>query len=325
MTDAVPWLARRVLHQGVLCHLAARTPSGPHLTPVVYVFDGGRVWLTTSRRSVKARAWKQDRTVAGMVRAGELAVSFRGRVRTYDAFDPLSWPAATVGGPWLIRAATRFTFKNARFFAGYAADAGRVPLAWSPPGRVFARVGPELGWVVKEGAIVERWGADEPRGARFRRSFQELPRGRGLDLGVPARIRRVIGASGTGAVGFQPEVGEPTVLPVRWRRVGAEGAFDAVAARALIDLTGAGPDVPAALTLDHASTWRASDMSGMLIRGTAALYATGETRRGVAAMQERIRLLGTPEDALDDAVLVRIRPSRVVWWQGWTSGTVASR
>lgn len=326
MTDLVPWSARRLLHQGVLCHIAVRTPSGPHLTPVVFVYDGGRVWLTTSRRSVKARTWKQDRVVAGMVRAGEAAVTFQGKVRTFDAFDPLSWPAATAGAPWLIRAGTRFTFKNARFFAGYAVDAGRVPLAWSPPGRVFARVGLAHGWVLGEdGGIAEAWGEAEPAGARFRRSFQELPRARGLDLGVPAKIRRVLGASGAGALAVQPEGAGPAILPVRWRRVGAEGAFDAVVPRALAELTGAGPDVPAALTLDHASAWRASEMSGMLVRGSAALYASGETRRGAAALRERIRMAGAPEDALDDTALIRLRPSRVVWWRGWTSGSVAGR
>ncbi len=324
MTDPVPWSARRILHQGVLCYVAVRTASGPHLTPVVYVFDGGRVWLTTSRRSVKARTWKQDRTVGGLIRAGEQSMTFRGRVRTYDAIDPLSWPAATVGGPWLIRAATRFTFKNARFFAGYAVDAGRVPLAWSPAGRVFARVGLGDGWVVSEdGALVEGWGDHAPPGARFRRSFHELPRVRSVDLGVPVKIRRALGASGTGALALQPEEREPLVLPVRWRRVAAEGAFDAVVPRGLAELSGAGPEVPAALTLDHASAWRASDMSGMVLPGSAALYAPGETRRGAAELRNRIRLAGAAEDAVDDAVLIRLRPSLVVWWLGWTSGTVA--
>ena len=324
MTDPVPWSAGRILHQGVLCYLAVRTGSGPHLTPVVYVFDGGRVWLTTSRRSVKARTWKQDRVVGGLVRAGAQSVTFRGRVRTYDAIDPLTWPAATVGGPWLIRAATRFTFKNARFFAGYAVDAGRVPLAWSPAGRVFARVGLADGWVLSgDGAPGEGWGEDAPSGARFRRSFQALSRARGIDLGAPAKIRRALGASGTGAMVLQPEDREPLVLPVRWRRVAAEGAFDAVVPRGLAELSGAGPEVPAALTLDHASAWRASDMSGMVVRGAAALYAPGEARRGAAELRERIRLAGTAEDAVEDAALIRLRPSRVVWWRGWTSGTAA--
>ena len=326
MTEPVPWSARRILQQGVLCHLAVRTPDGPHLTPLVYVFDSGRVWLSTARSSVKARAWQEDRAVGGLVRAGEQAVAFRGRVRTYDAVDPLSWPAATVGGPWLIRAATRFTFKNARFFAGYAVDAGHVPLAWSPAGRLFARVSLDEGWVLGvNGAPVEAWGENENRATRFRRSFQELSRARGIDLAVPVKTRRLLGASGNGALALQPEGAVPVVLPVRWRRVAAEGAFDAVAPRGLVDAAGAGPDVAAALTFDHASAWRASEMSGILVQGKGALYSPGETRRGGAAVRDRIRLAGTPEDTVEGSVLVRLRPSRVVWWRGWTGGTVAGR
>src|SRR5439155_284292 len=66
VTDPVPWSAGRILHQGVLCYLAVRTGSGPHLTPVVYVFDGGRVWLTTSRRSppLVASTWGRRRRSA---------------------------------------------------------------------------------------------------------------------------------------------------------------------------------------------------------------------------------------------------------------------
>jgi hypothetical protein len=256
-------------------------------------------------------------------------VMFQGGVRTYDAVDPLSWPAATAAAPWLIRAGTRFTFKNARFFAGYAVDAGRVPLSWSPPGRLFARVTPETGWVLDEaGEVVESWGVvDTVPGARFRRSFHGLPRARGVDLGVPAKVRRDLGVSGPGALALDAVTGSasPITLPVRWRRVAAEGVFDVAVPRGLSELTGAGPESAAALAVDHASAWRASDMSGMLIRGTGALYAPGETRKGVAELHERIRLAGIRPDAVPDTVLVRLRPSQVVWWRGWFSATVAAR
>src|SRR6266498_3972190 len=84
-----------------------------------------------------------------MIWVGGEVVTFRGRVRTYDALDLLSWLSAAVAGPRLVRAATRFSLKNARFFAGYAVNARRVPLAWTPPGRVF------VGVEVKAGALLD--------------------------------------------------------------------------------------------------------------------------------------------------------------------------
>jgi nitroimidazol reductase NimA-like FMN-containing flavoprotein (pyridoxamine 5'-phosphate oxidase superfamily) len=63
----LPSTAQEVLNEAVLVHLAVATPAGQHLTPVVFVLDGGRLWVTTSRTSVKAWAWRRDPSVAGMV------------------------------------------------------------------------------------------------------------------------------------------------------------------------------------------------------------------------------------------------------------------
>jgi nitroimidazol reductase NimA-like FMN-containing flavoprotein (pyridoxamine 5'-phosphate oxidase superfamily) len=56
-----------VLEQGSFCHVATAAPSGPHCTPLVFAYSGGRLWLTTSRRSVKTRSWKADPSAAGLV------------------------------------------------------------------------------------------------------------------------------------------------------------------------------------------------------------------------------------------------------------------
>lgn len=318
---SVPGEARRLLGQGALAYMGVATPSGPHVTPMVYALEGGRLWVTTSRASVKSRAWRRDGAVAGMVGSPEGWVSFRGRVRTYDALDPLSWPATVVAGPRLVRAATRFGLKNARFFAGYAADAGRVPLAWMPPGRVFAGIVLAAGRVAGAGGeIVEAWGV-WPTGSRYRTSFREVPAGRGVDLRAPGDVRRAVGASGTGALGLEGS-GGLTVLPAHWRRNPRQGTYEAVVARPALELAGAGPESRAALTVDRASTWRASAMSGMLLQGTAELFSPEHSVRGRRSLVER---LGSGEEGsgMNDRALVRIRPDRVVWWRGWSSGSAA--
>jgi hypothetical protein len=300
--------------------MAARNARGPHLTPVVYVFDGGRVWLTTARGSVKARAWKRDPAVAGMVRHGEMAVMFRGRVRTYDALDPTTWPGVVATAPSLARATTRFTLKNARFFAGYAVDAHRVPLAWTPPGRVFVSVQLTAGCVVStsDGTRIAGWG-DWPRGQRGLTSFQEEPRRRGVDLGVPPAVLQPITRSGEGVLAFDTE-GGLTVLPARARRVAKEGAYDAALPTDLFELTGFEGRGRAALTLDRASRWRAADMRGMLLRGPAQAYVPRDVQRGSKDLHARIAHL--TRDDVDRTALVRLHPTSVVWWEGWTSGTV---
>jgi hypothetical protein len=243
-------------------------------------------------------------------------VSFRGGVRTFDAFDPTSWPAAVGAGPRVREAATRFTLNKARFFAGYAVDARKVPLSWTPPGRVFAAITPTAGRVLAGAEPAGGWGPWPAVGSRSRREFESLPRRRSLDLRVPQAVRRALGVMGTGALALEGDAGL-AVLPVVWRRIGTEGAYDAMLPARVLDLANAGPDAPAALAFDEASHWRASAMTGLLLQGRASLYSPDSVSRGRAALLQRLQ-------GDEDLALVRLRPERIVWWQGWSSGSVTA-
>ena len=315
MSQRIPKAAVRVLDEGVLCYVAVRTAHGPHLTPLVYTFHAGRLWVTTARGSVKARAWRNAPEVAGMVRHGDMAITFRGRVATYDALDPLSWAGAVVSAPRLARAAAKFSLKNARFFAGYAVDANKVPLSWTPPGRVFAAIRLTAGRVIdgKDRRTLGRWG-DWPAGVDYHKEFRPLAQARGLDLRVPASVRKAIGASGRGALALEGAESELTVLPAEWHRTGA--TYEAVLPASILELANARAESAAALTVDRASSWRAAAMTGLLLQGKAQLFSTEATTRGRKALLHRIG------DATHPMALARIRPDRLVWWQGWTSGTV---
>ena len=90
MSEAVPEPVRRILEEGEFCHVASLTPTGPHLTPMVFASAAGRVWVTTSRDSVKARSWRRDPRVAGLVRSARRTAAFTGTVTTYDLLDALA-------------------------------------------------------------------------------------------------------------------------------------------------------------------------------------------------------------------------------------------
>jgi hypothetical protein len=252
-------------------------------------------------------------------------VIFRGRIRSYDALDPLSWPIGAASALQVARAAARFSAKNVRFFAGYARDAGRVPMSWSPPARVFAAVEPVAGKMLRGDTVAAEWGP-WARGKTFTASFHPLPRRRGLDLKVPQSVREGVGTSGSGALAL--ECGQAlTVLPVKWRRVGAEGSYDAVLPAAVVNLAVVSPRARAALVVDRASAWRASEMIGMLLQGEAEFFTPSVTTRGRDQLRRRIsrswpetRRFDEPDRPL---ALVRLFPQRIVWWRGWASGTVA--
>jgi hypothetical protein len=312
-----PERAAGILREGTLCWIAAGTSRGPHVTPLVFAMSEGALWLTTSRRSVKARAWARDPSVAGLVRKGTRAVSFAGRARTYDALEPRTWLSSMAAAPSLAAATVRYTGRNARFFAGYAVDAHEVPLAWTPPGRVFARIDIERGAVIEGDEIVERWGrwpgGPPVAGASFRASSKLGDPLAGLPGGVASRLGR---DGREAALAVEGEDGL-AVLPAGWAATDHE--LFAAMPRAVAGLAGAAASDRVALSIDSASWWRAADMAGAMIQGASSAFAVDELATGSGSAG---RLAAAAGAARTGSVLVRVRPRRVVWWLGWSSGAI---
>jgi hypothetical protein len=300
-----------VLDRGQFCAVATMTPRGPHCTPLVYVGSGARVWLTTSRRSVKASAWRRDPAMAGLVRDGELAVTFTGTVRTYDALDRRTWGAAVAGATSIARATAAFSAKNARFFAGYAVDAHQVPFAWTPPGRVFVGVDLERTALLDAHGVQEgrgRWGGVPGSQPTFRRTKGPDP-----FAPLPGGVIERVGRAGDGALAVAGEHGL-VVLPVRWRA--DAGSLYAALPADVLALAGGGLEAPVALTVDAPSIWRARDMVGAMFQGAATFAVDGEVGSGANSLRTL-----ADEIAPGATAVARVAPTRVVWWQGWTSGS----
>jgi Pyridoxamine 5'-phosphate oxidase len=301
-----------VLEQGRFCAVATSTPHGPHSTPLVFALSGGRLWVTTSRRSAKTRAWKTDPTAAGLVRHGDLAVTFTGSARLYDALDRGTWGDAIAGATSIARATAAFSTKNAKFFAGYAIDAKQVPFAWTPPGRVLVGIDLERVALIDDEGVQEgkgKWRGETVSHGTFRRSAKgDDP----LAL-VPADVRRHLGTDGDGALTLVGDRG-PVVLPARWRAE-AHALYAALPAETLA-LADAGPDAPAALMIDRASAWRAREMVGAMIQGTAGLFAIDRLGSGAKTAAGLAVAIDPKAEAL-----VRLAPGRLVWWRGWSSGS----
>jgi len=108
---------------------------------------------------------------------------------------------------------------------------------------------------------------------------------------------------------------------VNWRRVPDEGAYEAAVASTALRAAGVTDGTRAALTVDHASDWRAADMSGMLLQGVTDVFVPESVTRGHRALLARLGEIATGDP--EDLSLLRLRPDRIVWWRGWTSGTVS--
>jgi nitroimidazol reductase NimA-like FMN-containing flavoprotein (pyridoxamine 5'-phosphate oxidase superfamily) len=316
VTEVVPAPILRILEEGAFCHVASLTPKGPHVTPMVFASAVGRVWVTTSRGSVKARAWRRDPAVAGLVRWGDRAAAFTGTVTTYDLLETSTWGRSVAQGPVLALAGFRFTQKNARFFAGYAVDAHQVPLAWTPPGRVFAEIRLERTAILESGRVAGAWG-DWGETLEGVERFRAARAGASPLASLPEAIRDGLGESGEGALALGTGEG-PVVLPVRWAIDGG-GAYAALPSETLA--LAAPSRAPAvALQVDLPSSWRARAMMGAMIRGHGQVGVVSEVASGGGSATRIARLAGIEPS---EAVLVGIRPATVVWWRGWSSGTVS--
>jgi nitroimidazol reductase NimA-like FMN-containing flavoprotein (pyridoxamine 5'-phosphate oxidase superfamily) len=304
---------QNALEQAEFCMIASSTPRGPHCTPLVYALSSGRLWLTTSRRSVKSRAWALDPSTAGLVRSGQLSVTFSGTVHAYDLLDRSTWPATVAEGPVLARASMKFSRKNARFFAGYAVDAKQVPFAWTPPGRVFVGVDVDRTALLDEDGVQEGW--NRWRGEVVsQETFRSSKKGDPPFAKLPFDVRSAIGDGGDGALAVVGSQG-PAVVPVKWLADG--GALCAAVPLETLALADAGPDAPVALTIDRTSAWRARDMIGAMVQGTGSLFALPALQSGARSLKTVLK--GIDPDA---EALVRIETSRLVWWHGWSSGSV---
>jgi hypothetical protein len=272
------------------------------------------MWVTTSRRSVKARAWKRDPAVAGLVRAGERTLVFRGRATSYDLLDARTWVPSLRAAPTISLAATEFARRNARFFAGYAVDAPRVPLAWSPPGRVFSEIALEQAALIEDGSMT-RWGEMGGR-VRSAASFRAARAGRNPIDAIPPEVGRRLGEGGPATLGLDAP-GGLIVIPAAWRL--DRGSVYAALPEDILALSGGGPRLRASLVADHASAWRARSMAGVMIRGHATVHVLDRLRSGRTSAGKLVASAGIHTNG---AALLALQPERVVWWSGWRAGTV---
>jgi hypothetical protein len=61
-------------------------------------------------------------------------------------------------------------------------------------------------------------------------------------------------------------------------------------------------------------------MAGAMVRGVGEIAVGSQLTSGASSAALIARLAGL-EDA--GAAIVRVRPVSVVWWRGWTTGTVS--
>jgi hypothetical protein len=276
-----------VLEDGELLHVAVATRRGPHVTPIAFDLDGGRLWFLTPRQSVKTRAIARRRTVGGLVQLGARAVMLRGRARIVD---PLTARGLYSGRRLfdLPFAATGYLARNHRHATGILQErpAPTLPLA-----RVAVEVKLIGVALLEEERLVATFGHWERRelllhGAPPRAQTPSL-------AGIPAGLRSLLTGPDRPAVLGWPSVSGPMAVPASWNsELGvAQTNIDAMT---LAGAYGAGP---ACLVSDRWG-YRLEKKQGILLRGPGHARVDGQTATAT------------------------IEAERVTYWLGETSSTV---
>ena len=254
-------VCRNVLDSADIAFLGVEGRDGPHVTPVAFRVSSGRIWLVTSRNSIKARKAGAGSPVGILVRSGQRSVVMQG---SGAVLDPLRmWRLEHLlerayAGPALLEYLTAN-----RTRVGDYLDGGLSALAdLDPTKRVLIAVSPERLVALSGEHIVSDYGFGEALGRPRRTPADdettfELP-------DVPPEVETLAEQETPAALAWVTDHG-PLVLPARWD---PERGVIHAPARLLEGLD----EAPAALCLEGSGDGL-DEQRGVLIRGHGRVAA----------------------------------------------------
>jgi hypothetical protein len=277
-----------------LLHIAVETGRGPHVTPTAYAVAGGRIWLVSSRNTVKVRAMRRDPRVSVLVRDGERSLAVSGTAEVLSPWGPGD-ALRLARNAWWPRALAGYGLRNAALLGGYLIDTAGCAAGSLPYDRVLIGITPSRAMLIEVDAVLRAFGRwPSPRRASSpQRRAGSLQHVVSLE-GVPQRAAATVSASGHAALGWSTPSG-PVVLAARVLDGNASVLVSAQALR----VAGAADGEAACLTFDGGLALRPTRLAGAMLRGRGFILS----RRGALAQ-------------------VALDVERVSWWSGFRTGTV---
>jgi nitroimidazol reductase NimA-like FMN-containing flavoprotein (pyridoxamine 5'-phosphate oxidase superfamily) len=150
---------RSALAEGRQAYIAFENNGGPHVSPTLYSWSDDRLWFAAAPSTMKARVLQRDRKAAVVVPLSGRDVVLSGALEAFDARRPLDLASRVTRVPNALRAAARFTIRNAHDLVGFAGDAvsGKIG-ARIPPPRVFFALTPDRIALVQNDRVAGAWG-----------------------------------------------------------------------------------------------------------------------------------------------------------------------
>jgi len=124
----VLWL----LNEGMFAYVGTTSKSGqPHVSPVIFVFDGKALYFLISRFSKKSKNFSQNNRVALLIDVRDpadivnnRAILIKGRAKVFTLID------AILHLPKLVNLRKSFAWKYPAYLRKYAEEGHKLPQAW---------------------------------------------------------------------------------------------------------------------------------------------------------------------------------------------------
>lgn len=155
----LPGRVTSALAEGRQAYVAVESDKGPHVTPELYVWSNGALWVAAASTTLKARVLADRRHAAVVVRLAGRDVIMDGPVDVFDVRKPTELVRQLRGVPRAVGAGARFALRNAHDLVAFAGDAlsGKMGLR-VPPARIMYALRPARVAFVEGDAVVGSWG-----------------------------------------------------------------------------------------------------------------------------------------------------------------------
>jgi len=266
--------------------LALQAGRFPLVNPAAFVYQGGSVWITTSRFAAKFALARRDPRACFLVTGGDRSVELQGLLEAYDVRSFAGALRAATDAPRFGLAMAGYTLKNAGYIGGYLVDLAGIPREWWPWNRVVLRL----------------------RAQSYRTLVAAAPARAALSglEGLPAGVARSLETQGTGFLCWTRK-GYPSLAPALWAAAGAD-----LACWLPDGLSAPREGAPGSLVVESHHRYRATRMLGACVRGL--LHREDDAR---APIQERYG------DQLSGGTPLRLEARRATYWRGFAVATTA--
>jgi hypothetical protein len=147
------------LEEGRQLHVAVPSIAGPHVTPELFTFSGGRLWFASASSTVKTKVLHRERSAGAVVSVAGRSIVLSGTVDAFDPRDPAGFVRRYSQLPAAASALARFTMRNASDLLAFAGDTltGKLGIR-VPPVRLLFALDPTAAAYVENDALVDCWG-----------------------------------------------------------------------------------------------------------------------------------------------------------------------